>query len=184
MHRFHSSMIPWQIYCPAVANTLKVFKSRKVASPSDVSQSYPIWAISDILIPSRYAAILHFYSFIFQDNEQSCACNKISLALPASDSFIKMIRENTLGGRLCSHKCEHKVLKLSGLTFNYYWTHLCTLRNLESFGNCQAQVLIGSPKQNPPTLSQNSVYQREGLGPRLTNIRHRFSYFPFYPTSR
>ena len=79
MHRFHSSMIPWQIYCPAVANTLKVFKSRKVASPSDVSQSYPIWAISDILIPSRYAAILHFYSFIFQDNEQSCACNKISL---------------------------------------------------------------------------------------------------------
>ena len=167
MHRFHSSMIPWQIYCPAVANTLKVFKSRKVASPSDVSQSYPIWAISDILIPSRYAAILHFYSFIFQDNEQSCACSKISVALPASDSLIKMIRENTLGGRWCeecSHKCEQKVLKLSGLTFNYSWTHLCTLQNLESFRNCQAQVLIGSPKLNPPTLFQNVVYLREGPG--------------------
>ena len=41
--------------------------------------------------------------------------------------------------RMFSSQCEHKVLKLSGFTFNYSWTNLCTLRNLESFGNYQAQ---------------------------------------------
>ena len=153
MHWIHSSLIRWRINCP-VANTFKFSNLeswesiRCIAVVSDQSN---FWHFDSVLW-CRNSAFL----FIYFPGQWTKLCLQQDTIGIASVRFIDQIdtreRENTnwCEERMFSSECEHKVLKLSGFTFNYSWTNLCTLRNPESFGHCQAQVQNTTMQCNVP----------------------------------